>query len=316
MRMNLNFEDLRGFLAVAELGSFKAASDAIHISQSALSRRVAKLEDAIGVVLLERTTRRVELTPIGRSFVPKLRNIIDNLGGALFDIEEIHKQISSVITLVCVPSIVAHFLPDVIREFRSRYPEIQIRILDQASASIVENIERGIGDFGVTYIVEPGADVDFQPLIEDPFVLACPRDHALARRRKVTWAELAHHDVVTLAQGGGNRLLIDRALAKTSIRQHSACEVYHVPALISLVEAGLGIGVVPRMAMPPTGHHSLVSIPLHSPNISRTLGLIRRRGRALKPAAQRFYDLLLQARTLPVKAETGLASGKGARAKK
>ena len=294
--MNFDLADLRGFLAVADLGSFKAAADALHLSQSALSRRVSKLEEALGVLLLARTTRKVELTTVGRSFVPKARNVLNELESALLGILDVAERISGEVTLACVPSAVAYFLPAVIRQYHRQYPGIRIRVIDESSSEILLNVARGEADFGLTYIGTQEADIEFTPLLEELFVVACHKDHPLANRRKITWAELAQHDFVTLAQGSGNRLLIDQALAKSSTRPRWFCEVHHVPALVSLVEAGLGLGVVPRLAMPPGDHPTLVSIALHEPQVSRTLGLITRRGRALTAAAQLFYDLMDKSR--------------------
>ncbi len=132
-------------------------------------------------------------------------------------------------------------------------------------------------------------------MLQDPFVVACTKDHPLAKRRKVHWEELGQHSYITLAQGSGNRLQIDLALAQGRSQPRWFCEVHHVPALVRLIEAGLGVGVVPRLAMPRQGHPTLVSVALHEPDVSRTLGLIKRRGRALTPAARYLYDLLVQA---------------------
>jgi DNA-binding transcriptional LysR family regulator len=293
-RMNFDLADLRGFLAVADFGSFKAASDALHLSQSALSRRIDKLEDALGVALFARTTRKVELTTVGRSFVPKARNVLNELDSALLGISDVAERISGAVTIACVPSAVAYFLPSVVREYHRRYPGIRLRVIDESSADILLNVTRGEADFGLTYIGAQEADIDFQPVVEDPFVVACPKDHPLASRRKIKWDELGQHDYITLAQGSGNRLLIDQALVKSSARPRWFCEVHHVPALVSLVEAGAGLGVVPRLAMPRRGHPTLVSIPLYQPEVTRTLGLIKRRGRALGAAAQLFHDLLVR----------------------
>jgi DNA-binding transcriptional LysR family regulator len=112
----------------------------------------------------------------------------------------------------------------------------------------------------------------------------------------VSWDELSRHEYVTIAQGSGNRFLIDQALSGVENKPQWICEVRHVPALVSLVEAGLGLGVVPRLAMPPTGHSGLISIALVDPEVTRVIGLIQRRGRELMPAARLFYDMLLHAR--------------------
>lgn len=293
--MNFDLADLRAFLAVADLSSFRAASEALHLSQSALSRRVDKLEEALGVALFTRTTRKVELTAVGRAFVHRARNVMNELESALLGIQDVAQRLSGEVTLACVPSAVGHFLPAAIGSYHRRYPQIRIRVLDEASSDVLLAVTRGDADFGVTYIGTQEADIEFRPLMDDAFVAACASAHPLARRKRVRWGELAGHPYITLAQGSGNRFLIDQALAHSAQRPRWVCEVNHVPALVSMIEAGLGIGVLPRMALPPgEGDGRLRAIALTDPQITRTLGLISRRGKPLAPAAQLFYDLLVE----------------------
>ncbi len=291
--MNFDLADLRAFLAVSDLGSFRAAAEILHLSQSAVSRRVDKLEDALGVELLTRTTRKIELTTIGRTFVHKARNVMLELESALIGIQDVAERLSGEVTLACVPSAVGHFLPSVFDEYHKRYPGIRIRVLDESSSDVLLAVTRGDADFGVTYVGTQEADIHFLPLIEEAFVLACPNHHPLAKSKVVTWSAIKEHGYIALAQGSGNRFLIDQALARSLERPRWFCEVNHVPALVSLVMAGLGVGVVPRMALPPDGHEQLVAIPLVEPKVSRKLGLISRRGRPLPAAAQILYDMLV-----------------------
>lgn len=295
-RMNFDLADLRAFLSVADFASFRAASDNLHLSQSALSRRIDKLEGALGVKLFSRTTRKVELTTVGRAFVPRARNVMRELEDALVGIKDTTERISGQVTIACVPSAVGYFLPEAIKRFHAAYPKVRIRLIDESSAEILVAVARGDADFGLTYIGAQESDIDFQPLLEERFVVACPAGHPLARHKRVTWAELSRHEYVTIAQGSGNRFLIDQALSRVENKPQWMCEVRHVPALVSLVEAGLGLGVVPRLAMPPKGHSGLISIPLEDPVVTRVIGLIQRRGRELMPAARLFYDMLLHAR--------------------
>ncbi|CAM3761243.1 LysR family transcriptional regulator [Bordetella sputigena] len=292
--MNFDLADLRALVAASDHGSFRAAAEVLCISQSALSRRIEKLETALGLRLFERTTRRLELTTAGRGFVHKARHVLNELESALLGTRDLAERMSGEVTIACVPSAVAFFLPRVLKAYHDEYPRIRLRVRDETSAEILTTVARSEADFGLTYIGTQEPDIEFQPLIEDPFVLACSREHPLARKRKVRWSELAAHDYVTVAQGSGNRMLIDQALANTATLPRWFCEVQHVPALVSLVEAGLGVGVVPKLGMPHLGHATLVSVPLVEPSISRTLGLIRRRGRALSAAAQRLYDFIVQ----------------------
>jgi len=291
--MKFDLIDLRTFLAVADLGSFRAASEALHLSQSALSRRVDKLEAALGVQLLLRTTRKVELTTVGRGFVPRARNVLNELENALVGIQEVSDRLSGLVTIACVPSAVAYFLPGVVRTFHERYPRIRIRIIDESSSQVLTAVARGEADFGLTYIGVNDADIEFTPLLEEPFVVAVRRDHPLARQKTVDWADLSAYEYISLAQGSGNRFLIDQALAHGKVRPRHFCEVQHVPALVSMVEAGLGVGVVPRLAMPGEEHASLVSLRLCNPQVTRSLGLIHRRAKELNPVVKLFYDLLV-----------------------
>jgi DNA-binding transcriptional LysR family regulator len=291
--MDFALSDLRAFVASADMGSFRAAAEALHISPSALSRRVEKLESSLGVRLFERTTRKMELTVVGRSFIQKARNVLAETDSALLDTEDLAKRLTGVVTIACVPSAVSFFLPEAIAQYHRSYPRIRVRLIDEASSEVFLAVVRSEADFGLTYVGTQEPDIEFTPIMQDPFILACPRDHALAGRASVTWSDLVGFDYLVLARGSGNRTLIDNALSGVANPPQWHCEVRHVPALVSLIEAGLGIGVVPRLSMPPDARRSIVSIPLIEPSISRTLGVIRRRGRALPAAAQHFFDLLI-----------------------
>lgn len=296
--MNFDLADLRGSLAVADLGSFSAAAEALHLSPSALSRRVDKLETALGVKLFERTTRRVELSTIGRGFVPRARNVLNELDHALIGFHDLSSRLSGEVTIACVPSAVAYFLPEVIRQYHARYPGIRIRVIDESSSVILTNVARGDADLGLTYIGTQDADVTFEPLLEEDFIVALPIGHPLAQCERVSWSDLGRYDYISLAQGSGNRFLIDQALANHTERPRWFCEVKHVNALVSLVAAGLGVGVVPKLAMPGEDHPKLVTRALVEPGIRRTIGIISRRGRALSPVAQLLFDMLMTRRTL------------------
>jgi DNA-binding transcriptional LysR family regulator len=297
--MNFDLSDLRAFVAAADHGSFRVAAESLHISPSALSRRVEKLEEALGVRLLERTTRKMELTIAGRSFVEKARHVLAELESSLFGMEDLTRRLTGLVTIACVPSAVSFFLPRALETYHRNFPGIRVRLIDETSSVVFLAVARGEADFGLTYIGTQEPDVEFSPILQDPFVLACLRDHPLASQTSVTWAEIARYDdYMVLAQGSGNRTMIDNALINASgnaVRPPRwFCEVQHVPALVSLIEAGMGIGVVPRLALPRDAHRSLVSVPLTEPTVTRTLGVIRRRNRPLSVAAQHFFDLLVK----------------------
>lgn len=291
--MNFDLAELRAFVALADLGNFGQAAASLNLSQPALSRRIEKLEVALESKLFERTTRKVELTPIGRNYLESARHILNEVQSSLLYSRDFSHRLSGEINIACVPSAVELLLPRVIEDYHNRFPRIRIRIADEAASEILVAVMRGQADFGLTYMSAQEPDLDFEAIFEEPFVVACPSGHPLALKKQVRWSELTDHNYMTIAQGSMNRTLIDLALKQAKFKPNWYCEVRHVPALVSLIAAGLGVGVVPRLAMPIDALPAVVSIPLIEPALSRTLGLVRRRGRPLSPAAQYFYEILL-----------------------
>jgi DNA-binding transcriptional LysR family regulator len=133
--------------------------------------------------------------------------------------------------------------------------------------------------------------VDFDPIHTDPFVLAMPRTHALAQRKALAWSDLAGERLIAVARSSGNRQLLDDALAKAGVNPIYRLEVSHIATLLGMVEAGLGLAAVPRLALPPS-HATLAGIALRGPVVTRELGLAMRRGAALRAPAQVFHDHL------------------------
>jgi DNA-binding transcriptional LysR family regulator len=294
--MNIELGDLRAFVAVAERGTFHAAAVELHLSQPALSRRIAKLEGALGVSLVARTTRSVALTSVGRDFLRKARAVLDGLDQSLLGIAELAQKMRGEVTVACVPSAVRYFLPQVLLAYHASYPGILLRVVDEGADTALDSVVRGEADFGINYVGAQEPELDFTPILKEPFVLACRNDHPLASHKKVTWAALEDYDYLTVAKASGNRFLLDLALADAPRRPRAFCEVRHVMSVVGLVEAGLGIVAVPQLAMPPGPHPVLASVKLVEPVVTRTLGLVRRRSQALSPAAQQLYDMFLALR--------------------
>lgn len=291
MAVNFDLNDLMAFKAVAELGNFRKAAESVHISQPAFSRRIDKLEQALGVRLLERTTRRVDLTAVGRDFLRQLAEILDALDTTLLGIRGVAATRMGEVTVACVPSAVNYFLSRVISVYHQRYPRIRVKIMDDSANEVLMAVARGEADFGLNFMGAQENDVAFEALLEEQFVAACRRDHPLAGKKQVRWAELVQYDYITVGKSSGNRLLLDQALAGLPDQPRSMYETQHGTTTIGLVEAGLGVAVVPAMAMPSKDHPLLVSVPLVDPVVKRKMGLIRRRSTVLSPAAQQLYAL-------------------------
>ncbi len=290
-RINFDLQQLQAFVAVAECGSFRAAADHISLSAPALSRRIDKLETILGARLFNRTTREVELTPLGRVFLDRAGAALDDLESAMLGISDIAASRSGRVTVACVPSAAIYFLPSVVRSFSERYPLIRIRVIDEAAGLVLASVVSGESDFGISFMGSQVPGVEFDPIHTDPFVLAMPRGHALAKRKTLAWSDLESERLIAVARSSGNRQLLDDALAKAGVNPSYRFEVSHIATLLGMVEAGLGMAAVPRLTLAPA-HSTLVGVALRRPAVSRVLGLTTRRGAALKAPARMFHDYL------------------------
>jgi DNA-binding transcriptional LysR family regulator len=293
MSINCDILDLRAFIAVMELGHFHRAADALAMSQPALSRRIQKLEHAIGTQLFSRTTRNVEPTAVGRELLPLVRRLIDEFDQSLFSFRDVGLRRGGLVTMACLPTAAFYFLPAVIKRFRLEFPNIRFRIMDLSANDGLAAVSRGEVEFGINLMGASSAELQFTPLCEDPFVLATNREHPLAALPLVRWSDLSGHALITVGRTSGNRTLLDTALAKANVQIHWTYETTHLSTSLGLVEAGIGVSVLPRMATPPEEHPIIVVKPLTEPSVSRTIGIVRRRGTTLSPTAQRFVDMLV-----------------------
>ena len=294
MRNNFDFLDLRAFLAVLNLGSFGEAARQLNISQPALSRRIKGLEAAVGAQLIERTTRSVAPTQVGRQLAPLVRRLVDEFEESILSITDLGGRHRAQVTLASVPTAAFYFLPRVIGAFNARYPAIRFRILDLSANEGLDAVANGEVEFGINIIGATRDDLVFTPLIEDPFVLACRRDHPLAEAGRLDWQALAGHPLIGVAKTSGNRMVLDHALAQAgALDLNWFYEVNHLSTSLGLVEAGLGIAVLPRLATPQNEHPLIAVVELGSPLVTRTIGLVERRGGRLSPASQRLRQMLL-----------------------
>lgn len=291
-RINCEILDLRAFLLVVELGSFNRTAEALNLSQTAVSRRIQKLEGAIGGALLERTTRHVAPTAMGQELLPLVRRMVEEFDGSLFTFRDPRRR-GGIVSMACLPTAAFYFLPEVIRTFRIEHPEVRFRILDLTATDGLQAVSRGEVEFGVNIMGGSDPDLIFDRLVEDPFVLAVRKGHPLADRKGITWADLADYPLITVHRSSANRILLDSMLAKSGVSLRWTFEVTHLSTSLGLVEAGLGISVLPRMATPQGEHPFLVACPIGDPEVSRTIGVVRRRGASISPAAITFLNMLI-----------------------
>jgi DNA-binding transcriptional LysR family regulator len=294
MPVNFDLNDLYAFRALVEYSNFRLAAESICLSQSALSRRIEKLETALGIKLFNRTTRRVTLTLYGQTFAERSDQLLANVEGVLADINKVSQDRVGLVTIATVPSAAYYFMPDVIRRFQARYPRVRVKIIDSSAGNVIEAVASGHADFGICFAKDLQPDIEFIPLTGDVYVAACRRDHPIASKKNLTWREFYQQDYIELDKTSGNRNLLDKMLGHIVPERPSICETRHVTTMLGMVEAGVGIAAVPAMSMPTSEHHMLTHLPLTEPVVKRTVGLIRRSGRMQSYVAAELEKLITE----------------------
>lgn len=293
-RINFDLGELLAFVVTAEKSSFRAAAEVLCLSQPALSRRVERLEEALGTRLLERSTRHVELTAVGAEFLQEARAALAGLEEAVQRVDDQTRLRRGRVTVACVPSVASHLLPSVLGRFASDWPDVQIHVIDENASHVLEAVARGDADFGLSFTGSQEPHLHFEPLTREQYVLAMPRTHPWAQRASVAWSELAGQRLVSVSRQSSNRLLLDQAMAELPDRPVAWYECNHVTGALALVEAGLGLAALPHLALQPH-HPSVCGVPLSNPSAWRTLGILQRRDRRLSPPAQELRQRLHQA---------------------
>jgi DNA-binding transcriptional LysR family regulator len=291
--MRLDFLGLQAFLAIAERGSFHRAAAHLGISQTALSHRMKKFEEGLGVKLLKRTTRHVSITPAGQALMPEAQHLLTDMHRMFEQLNAQAKVRQERLAIGCLPTLAMHFLPRVLVDFRRLYPAMAVRVFDNSASEIAEHVQKGDAEFGITILSSERWDLEIKPLVKEPYVLLAPAGDELASASFVRWADLEGQPLIRISSQTGNRILIDDALGSARDRMSWVYEVQHVASAVSLVAAGAGLTVVPRVAADLlTSKKEVAAVKLRAPNIVRTLGAVTRNGIPLSGPAEALLGLV------------------------
>jgi DNA-binding transcriptional LysR family regulator len=290
--MNISLRQLKVFQAVALLRNFSRAGARIGLSQPAVSRCIRDMEDELGLRLLDRTTREVELTEAGFKLSGALERLIDDLESVLLETRSSGEQHRGKVRVASAPTLSAGLMPEYISVSARRFPGITLVMRDQSQRLVLDSVRGGEVDFGLAIDPQEGGDLHVEQLMVDPFRLVCRADHPLARRATVPLSALDGEKLVLLDYSSGSRPLIDQALADARVRCEVVQEAGHLSTAFRMVEVGIGLSIVPALFLP-TEQSGLVSRPLR-PQILRNILLVRRRNRSLSPAAEAVWRLMVE----------------------
>jgi DNA-binding transcriptional LysR family regulator len=282
---------IQGFVAVARLKSFSRAARQLGLSQSALSQAIRQLENLVAAQLLQRGTRSVTVTPAGESFLIRAERLLDDLNDAVATAQQETLQDSGSVSVACLSTVATLLVPPVVRRFKLKYPKVSISIRDENVDGIIDQVKAGQVDFAVTCLFTDDPDVEFQPIIHDRFRFVCHRDHPLAGRKSVSWAQLRTIDIVTTTKGSGVRSLIERALADDHVFDNALYEVSRVPSVLRIIEESGVASVLPALSLAPIGTVGpLVHCPMIGPEVHRSVGFLTVKDQPMSTLAAKFQQ--------------------------
>lgn len=293
----MTLQELRYLVALADKGHFVRAAEACNVGQPTLSTQLKKLEDYLGVTLFERNKHQLRATPIGEQIVERARRALD----VIEEIRELarrdHDPMSGPLRLGVIPTLGPYLIPHLLPAIRHLASKLHLYLREDLTVNLLERLRHGTLDAVLLALPVRGEDIEAMSLFREAFVVALPKDHALAQQRTISESELAGENVLLLEEGHCMR---DQALAicgVSSSDQREELKATSIETLRQMVAAGVGCTLLPQLAaMPGVGsiHNGMVQIrPFEAPEPTRTIGLVWRHRYPREATIRGLADLIL-----------------------
>lgn len=286
----MEVHQLRYFCAVSETGSFTRAAEREQVAQPSLSQQIMKLEEELGVRLFDRLGRSVRLTDPGRTFLPRARAILSELRAAKEEVAERQSIVSGPVTLGVIPTIAPYFLPERIAVFSRKYPRVAISVVEDVTVHLLDRLRGGLVDLAILALPARGHDLDCFPLLTERLYAILPKAHPLAKRRSVSMKELRDEPFLLLRDDHCFRETAIEVCKRARIAPQVVFESGQFSSILGMVAAGLGISVVPEMAL--ERRHDCNFVLVDDARASRTIGVAAVKGHFLGRAPQAFLAFL------------------------
>ena len=280
---------LETFVCVAEAGHFSRAAALLHLSQPAISKRIAALEQQLNVTLFDRLGRQLHLTEAGRALLPRARRILAEVAESERALSRLGQQISGSLRLGISHHIGLHHIPDILRQYSQDYPEVTLDIRFVDSEEACHAILQGQLQLAVvTLPPQPAPALTCRILWPDPLSVIVATNHPLAHRTDITLADLARHPAILPATNTFTRQIVESVFAPLGLALEVSLSTNYLETIKTMVAVGLGWSVLPTTLM----SDELVALPLPELKLTRQLGYVRHHQHTLSQAAQVMLRLL------------------------
>ena len=293
--MQPSIRQLRAFVLLVEESNFTRAAAAMHLSQPAFSALIGGLETALGVRLFDRSKRHVALAPEGADFHASALRALAEFDHAIASVNDRTSLRRGRVSIALLPSLAAGWLPKILATYCAKHPGITVDVADVLSEPCIEQVMTMHADFALAAVRVETPELQAQMFCADNFHLVCRIRHPLARSdATLTPRELAAYPFIHLSRTSSVRQYLEAALHPQAMK--TMMEVDQLATVMGMVRAGLGISLVPALALFHFKHPEIVTRPVRLPGLTRRIYLVRRRDHSLSIAAQALHDFVLKNR--------------------
>lgn len=290
--MNVTLRQLRAFVAVGRTESFTLAAESLFVTQSALSGLIKEFEQALGMRVVDRSTRRTRLSDVGRDLYPLVEKILSDLDRVMDEVAQ-RQALKTGVVRVAAPQLMAStLLPDIIAAYAAERPAIRVEVVDCAVESVMSRVFSGEVDFGIGPERDPNSDITATTLFRGPFMVVFPPGHPLEEHDEICWRDVLRYPLTTLQGQFTKRLALDLRAAMRDVHFSPAHEVAFLSTALAMVNAGMGITVCVSYAASLVKLYGLELRPLREPEVYRNFYVFTRQGRSLSPAAENFRSFV------------------------
>jgi LysR family transcriptional regulator, hydrogen peroxide-inducible genes activator len=275
----MEMHQLRYFVAVARTGNFSRAAGECRVAQPSLSQQIQKLESEVGERLFERTRRRAILTPAGALFLPHALSILETAEQGRQEILEMSGQVRGKILLGALPTIAPYFLPEIVRLFREKYRGVELILHEETTLQLLRGLEENELDLALISDAAPNPRIRIEKLFSEELLLCLPADHALLRQRVVVAADLEQEKFILMQEGHCLGAQAQRFCQTKGLHPQISCRSAQIATVLAMVQAGLGVSLIPEMARNQGPAGSVVYRSLDGAQPRRTLALAMSRQR-------------------------------------
>ncbi|QFT54126.1 LysR family transcriptional regulator [Microbulbifer sp. THAF38] len=292
--MSATIKQLRAFVAVARSHSLAQASAQLHTSQPALSVAIRNLEDATGGPLFSRDGRQLVLTPEGREFLTRAEQLLNNWDQSLDAIQQRFRLNRGQLLLAVIPAFALNRLPELLSSFHRDNPQINIVLEDIVMEGVVQSVQEGRVELGISFRPEDLGGLEFTPLERDRFIAVTPPQHPLSSKEALHWRDLADYPFISMNRGSAVRRWTEQAFADCGKVARYLCEANQLSTIGQLIRANMGVSAVPSLCEGQMREYGLHCHPLSAPVVYQEVGILMKSRGTLSAAASAFLRSIQQ----------------------